>query len=153
MHNFTCMHVFSCCDDHNITTGFPARKMEKGEEEDVRWKSGPFRSPSRPLDSDTSYCMLSMYKVYKEHNLDFPSRGSRIRGRRDGGMEEVVQRSLCKLIRKKNPDIQYPWMMESASLTESQDDGWIEQAGAAGDKMARWVPTYVVQRHKLFLAP
>lgn len=62
--------------------------MEKGEEEDVRWKSGPFRSPSRPLDPDTSYCMLSMYKVYKEHNLDFPSRGSRIRGMegwRDGG--------------------------------------------------------------------
>lgn len=62
--------------------------MGKGEEEDVRWKSGPFRSPSRPLDPDTSHCMLSMYKVYKEHNLDFPSRGSRIRGMegsRDGG--------------------------------------------------------------------
>lgn len=73
-----------------------------------------------PLDLDTSYSMLSMYKVYKEHNLDFPSRGSRIRGM-EGGMEEVVQRSLCKLIRKKNPDIQYPWMMESASSTESQD--------------------------------
>lgn len=48
-------------------------------------KSGPIRSPSRPLDSDTSYCMLSIYKVYKEHNLDFPSRGSRIRGMDGGG--------------------------------------------------------------------
>lgn len=112
-----------------ITTSQQASQQEdgKGEEEDgkrdeMRWKSGPFRSPSRPLDPDVSYSMLSMYKVYKEHNLDFPSRGSRIRGM-EGWREgrEVVQRSLCKLIRKKNPDIQYPWMMESASSTESQD--------------------------------
>lgn len=63
--------------------------MEKGEEEDGKrdeMKKRPFPFP--PLDPDTSHCMLSMYKVYKEHNLDFPSRGSRIRGFegwRDGG--------------------------------------------------------------------
>lgn len=109
--------------------------MEKGEEEDVRWKSGPFRSPSRPLDLDTSYCMLSMYKVYKEHNLDFPSRGSRIRGRDGGGGATLT----VQADKKKNPDIQYPWMMESASSTESQDRGW-GQDGQMG--------TYVVhQRH------
>lgn len=81
--------------------------------------------------------MLSMYKVYKEYNLDFPSRGSRIRemeGWRDGGGGATLTVQADK---KKNPDIQYPWMMESASSTESQA-GWMDKV-EAGDKMARWV--------------
>lgn len=100
--------------------------MEKGEEEDgkgMRWKSGPFRSPSRPrylsLYADSEYIQGVQGTQFRLHLKRIED--SRDGGWRDGGMEEVVQRSLCKLIRKKNPDIQYPWMMESASSTESQD--------------------------------
>lgn len=72
--------------------------MEKGEEEDVRWKSGPFRSPSRPR-----YLLQYAEYVQGVQGTQFRLPLKRIEDSRDGGMEEVVQRSLCKLIRKKIP--------------------------------------------------
>lgn len=82
--------------------------MEKGEEEDVRWKSGPFRSPSRPR-----YLLLYAEYVQGVQGTQFRLPLKRIEDSRDGGMEggmeEVVQRSLCKLIRKKS---RYPISMD-----------------------------------------
>lgn len=96
--------------------------MEKGEEEDGKrdeMKKRPFPFPL----STSGLRYLSLYAEYVQGVQGTPFRLplKRIEDSRDGGMEEVVQRSLCKLIRKKNPDIQYPWLMESASSTESQD--------------------------------
>lgn len=82
--------------------------MEKGEEEDVRWKSGPFRSPSRPR-----YLLLYAEYVQGVQGTQFRLPLKRIEDSRDGGMEggmeEVVQRSLCKLIRKNS---RYPISMD-----------------------------------------
>lgn len=59
--------------------------MEKGEEEDVRWKSGPFRSPSRPLDPD--YLLLYAEYIQGVQGTQFRLPLKRIEDSRNGGME------------------------------------------------------------------
>lgn len=54
--------------------------MEKGEEEDVRWKSGPFRCPSRPR-----YLLLYAEYVQGVQGIQFRLHLKRIEDSRDGG--------------------------------------------------------------------
>lgn len=76
--------------------------MEEEDEKGMRWKSGPFRSPSRPR-----YLLQYAEYVQGVQGTQFRLHLKRIEdsreGRMEGWMEEVVQRSLCKLIRKKTP--------------------------------------------------
>lgn len=108
-----------------ITTSQQASQQEDGERRrgGCEMKKRPFPFPLST--SGPRYLLLYAEYVQGVQGTQFRLPLKRIEdsreGGRDGGMEEVVQRSLCKLIRKKNPDIQYPWMMESASSTESQD--------------------------------